>query len=197
MWTAIGFSLVACVGLTLMASLSLRAGSATYHREHPTVVPDSVNKTEGRSLCYVLSHKTDQQRDGQPCTNPPSDQGWCSMLMDNLWWYWYYPTPAFCFRPYLDVRWNSRTIRFMKDCGASPECAYAFDAPTITYALGHENDFVIGEARYRIRPEEIALFVFGTGFGVAALGMIIYASLDRGWRMKHKSDERLEADSKQ
>jgi hypothetical protein len=181
MWLAVGFSLVACIGLTLMGSLSFHAGSATYHREHPTVVPDSVNKTEGRSLCYVLSHKTDHQRGGQPCTNPPSDQGWCSMLMDD----WYYPLPAFCFRSYLDVRWNNRTIRFMKDCGTSPECAYAFDA------LGHENDFVIGAARYRIRPEEIALFVFGAGFGMLASGLMLY-----GWT-KHKRAQVPEADCKQ
>jgi hypothetical protein len=175
MWLAIGFTSVACLALTLMGSVSLHSNRATYHREHPTVVPDSVVKTDGKSLCYVTTRMSDHNKGGDRCTEPLSDQGWC--YRTRGWSYgfeilrWYYTWPSFCFRPYLDVRLGNYSTRFMKDCGTSLECMYSFNAPTVTYTLGYPDKFSIGTAHYRIRPEEIVMLVVGGVFGAAALIM--------------------------
>jgi hypothetical protein len=167
-------SALACVGFVLMGSLSLHTNQAEYYRTHPTVKPTSVSRADNRQLCYVHVHRTDAaRRPGGLCTQPPSDQQWCVTTACNDLGCWYdksyYSWPAFCFKPVLTVRMGDLERTFTKDCGTSLDCAESFHADHITYMLGREAEFVIGESRYRPRPEEIAMLTIGGLLGLVAV----------------------------
>lgn len=155
----------------LAGSLSLHVNKENYHLSHPTVKPTSVHRAEDRELCYIRTRKRlSSERPGGICTNPPSDQHWCvtqsCYLSGRCFYdYSYYSWPLWCFRPVLTVTVGNLTRTFSRDCGTSLECMEQFDVPYVTYVLGDKQDFVIGRARYKPCPEEIALLCFSALFG--------------------------------
>ncbi len=190
---AVVFCATACTFFALAGSLSLHVNQTNYHTSHPTIQPSSVKRADNRELCYVRAHRRSaSERPGGLCTDPPSDQHWCvtQACFETGWCYYeyaYYAWPSWCFKPVLTVTVGVLTRTFSRDCGTSLECMEQFDAPFVTYVLGDEQNFVIGQARYKPRPEEIVLLCLSGLFGFLGICIAIVACISERHNNKQQS----------
>jgi hypothetical protein len=155
--------------------IMFRISKDDFYSRYPNVRPDSVSKNATRELCYIATRATDDKLSNEKCTQPLSDQGWCSQRVCSSFYSYHwcfdeyiYPWPTFCFSSSLTVTLYNTTRVFTKDCGNSKECADSFNAPVVTYTAGQEKRFEIGSSRFKAKAEDITMIVFG--------GIVIFAT---------------------